>query len=141
MALLRLCLCLGKLISLFSDHICSSPLLVFKLLVQLEELSTHGLSIRGHAHRLIVHAEAALSCRDATNLVQVALQLHELGLFGLNDLGEVCNLDFRLLLVLLVLRLHLKHLALLVEELIVRLTKYALHLIELYPHGRILILK
>ena len=60
---------------------------------------------------------------------------------GLNDLGEVCNLDFRLLLVLLVLRLHLEHLALLVEELIVRLTKYALHLIELYPHGRILILE
>ena len=110
-------------------------------MVQLEELGSHGLSIGSHAHGLIVHAKAALRCRDTPGFVQVALQLHEFGLFGLNDLGEVCNLDFRLLLVLLVLRLHLEHLALLVEELIVRLAKYALHLIELYPHGRILILE
>ena len=110
-------------------------------MVQLEELRPHGLSIRIHTHRLIVHAEAALSCRNAPNLVQVALELHELGLFSLNYLGEVCNLNFRLLLVLLVLRLHLEHLALLVKELIVRLTKYALHLIELLPHGSILIFK
>ena len=89
-----------------------------------------------------MHTEAALrGGRDTSDFVQVALELHQLALFRLDYFGQVSDLNLRLLLVLLVLRLHLEHISLLVKKLIVRLAKYALHFIKFSAHICIFILK
>ena len=100
---LSLAASISKLFSLFRDHICCLPLLIFKLLIQLKELRAHGLSIRIDAHGLIMHAETALSCSDTSDLVKITLKLHEFCLFGLDNFGKISYLNLRLLLVMLVL--------------------------------------
>ena len=89
-----------------------------------------------------MHTEAALrGSRDTSHFVQVTLELHQLTLLRLDYFGKICDFYLRLLLVLLVLRFHLEHVSLLVEKLIVRLTKYALHFIKFSAHICIFILK
>ena len=66
-----------------------------------------------------MHIKAALHCRDASDFIQVSLKLHKLGLFGLDNFGEACDLYLCFLLILLILRLHLEQCVLLVEELII----------------------
>ena len=77
----------------------------------------------------------------SSDFVQVHLQLHEFLLLRFHYFCELCYVIFCLLLIDFKLRFHLKGFPLLFEELIVRLGKELLHLVQLMAHARILVLK
>ena len=76
-----------------------------------------------------------------SNLVKVTLKLHKFCFFRLYLIVELGNFDFRLLLILLKLGLHLEGLALGVEKLIVCLTENPLHFVKFLAHSCIFIFK
>ena len=76
-----------------------------------------------------------------SDLVKITLELHKFCFFSLYLIVELGNFDFRLLLILLKLSLHLEGLALGVEKFIVCLTEYPFHFVKLLAHSCIFIFK
>ena len=77
----------------------------------------------------------------SSDFVQVHLQLHEFLLLRFYYFRELCDVILCLLLINFKLRFHLEGFPLLFEELVVRLGKELLHLVQLVAHACILVLK
>lgn len=84
-----------------------------------------------------MQTKSTSSC--TSSLVKMPLEVHELRLFGFNNLGESIDFDFCLFLIIFKLRFHLESLPLRVEKLVVGLTEDSFHLIYFMSHRRVLV--
>ena len=86
-----------------------------------------------------MHAEPTMV--SSSSFRKISLQVNQFSFLGFHDFGELSDFDLRLFLVAFKLRFHLQRLPLRIEKLVVSLTKYSLHLIQLMSHTLILVFK